>query len=123
MALINCSDCGTEVSDSAATCAECGAPIPQVLGPDEAQCPWCMAVVHKDATLCPGCQAMKGYGRNNHGVIGKGSMIAFGIVLTGVIAIAAFPYFWPISAVFAVLALLCTCRVAKGPLWYQRKDR
>lgn len=32
MALINCPDCGTQVSDRAAACVKCGAPIADVTG-------------------------------------------------------------------------------------------
>src|SRR5262245_5004285 len=33
MALINCSECGKQVSDRAASCPNCGNPIAQIAGP------------------------------------------------------------------------------------------
>jgi RNA polymerase subunit RPABC4/transcription elongation factor Spt4 len=121
MALIKCKDCGTEISDAAAACPKCGAPVPRTIGPDKEQCPWCMTVVSKDATICPGCRAVKGYATNNYGVMGKWSMMIFGVGLTAIIAIVALPYVWEVSVFFAAITAFSVYRLWRGPVWYQSK--
>jgi len=81
MALINCKDCNSEISDSAESCPKCGAPVPKTIGEDEEQCPHCMTTIHKDATKCTGCRAVKGYlYSQNMGVFGKAASILWGIL-------------------------------------------
>jgi RNA polymerase subunit RPABC4/transcription elongation factor Spt4 len=122
MALIKCKDCNNDVSDSAAACPKCGAPIPKTIGPDEEQCPFCMTVVNRMATVCPGCKAVKGYATNNYGVMGKWAMIGFGIVLTTILALVILPYFWPLSLLFAGVTAFSVYRIWRGPVWYQRMN-
>ena len=47
MALIQCKDCNNEISDSAASCPKCGAPVPRTIGANEQQCPHCMTVLNE----------------------------------------------------------------------------
>lgn len=115
MALIQCSDCHTDISDAAAACPRCGAPVPVTLHADQEQCPWCMTVLSTQASVCPGCRAHKGYATNAYGVMGKASVIAFGIVLPAVITLV----FLPAGVICAPLALYCAWRIWKGPVWYQ----
>ncbi len=61
MALIKCKDCNNDISDSAASCPKCGAPVPITIGSGQEQCPHCMTVVDENATKCPSCRAVKGY--------------------------------------------------------------
>lgn len=115
MALIQCTDCQTEISDAAAACPRCGAPVPLTLGEGQEPCPWCMTVVHAQASVCPGCRARKGYATNAYGVMGKGSVIAFGIVLPALVTVL----FLPAGIVCVPLALFCAWRIKRGPVWYQ----
>ncbi len=71
----------------------------------------CMTVVHKDATVCPGCRSLRGYAANGYGVMGKASVIAFGVALPAIITVA-FP---PAAIVSVPLALFCLWRVWNGP--------
>ncbi|EIL94324.1 zinc ribbon domain-containing protein [Rhodanobacter spathiphylli] len=118
MSLIQCKDCGKQISDAAATCPSCGAPLPVVIGEGQEQCPHCMTVVHKDATVCPSCHAQKGYATNAYGVMGKTSVIIFGVALPAVIALV----FHPAAIVCVPLALFCLWRIWNGPYWYHSKN-
>ncbi|MCP1375877.1 zinc ribbon domain-containing protein [Dyella lutea] len=115
MALIQCTDCHSDISDAAAACPRCGAPVPVTLKQGQEQCPWCMSVVDAQASICPGCRARKGYATNAYGVMGKGSVIAFGLVLPLLIT-AAFP---PAGLLLVPVALFCAWRLKRGPVWYQ----
>ena len=118
MALINCKDCHSEVSDSAESCPKCGAPIPRTIGPDEEQCPHCMTVVHQDATTCPGCRAKKGYATNANGVLGKPGMI-FGGLVVPIPLMVVFP---PAAIVLIPVMLFSVYRLKTGPVWYAAKN-
>lgn len=110
MALIECKDCKNQISDSAASCPKCGAPVPVTIGPNDEQCPHCMTVVHKNATKCPGCQAVKGYMYDRrYGAFGKTGTILWGIIVPGVLIIGL-----PVSAFFAYRVFV------KGPMWYTK---
>lgn len=75
MALINCPECNSEVSDQAPQCVKCGYPIsdlknvtfPPVQQPSQADssadanenrvpCPSCSELVNPSATVCPFCK-------------------------------------------------------------------
>lgn len=75
MALINCPECGKEVSENAATCPNCGNPIaqkgqrpqqPRPLPPPTPQqapqkmCKHCKAEIPKVAKTCPNCNKKQG---------------------------------------------------------------
>lgn len=115
MPLINCKDCDTEISDSAESCPKCGAPVPKTLSADEAACPHCMSVVHKDAWVCSGCGAKKGYAHNKGSVYGKVATIVWGIIVP-IIGTAIFP---PAGFILVPIALFCAYRLFSGPVWYQ----
>ena len=57
MALVNCSECGTQISDKAATCPHCGAPVVKLV-----VCPECGNKVKEGASICPNC----GYPMGGH---------------------------------------------------------
>ena len=122
MSLIQCRDCGSQISDSAAACPKCGAPVPVTVGPDQIQCPFCMTPLHKNATVCTGCNAMRGYATNANGVMtSKGPVVAFGIVLPIIVALVVLPFYWPVSLAIAAFAAFGTWRVKNGPYWYKSK--
>ncbi|MCM1178019.1 MAG: TM2 domain-containing protein [Bacteroidales bacterium] len=50
MALIVCKDCGKEISDAAAACPHCGAPVAK-----EICCTSCGAKIPGDSAFCPSC--------------------------------------------------------------------
>ena len=52
MAMINCGECGKEISDQAAACPNCGAPAKKT---DMIFCTKCGAEVVKEAIVCPRC--------------------------------------------------------------------
>ncbi len=49
MAMINCPECGKEISDKAATCPHCGTPVQRKF------CKHCGAKIDKDCVVCPNC--------------------------------------------------------------------
>ena len=85
MALINCKDCNSEISDSAEACPKCGAPVPKIVGPDEEQCPHCLTILHSSATKCHGCRAVKGYMYEpRYGAFGKTGTIVWGLIVPAI---------------------------------------
>lgn len=58
MALIKCTECGAMVSDKAASCPQCGAPMP-------IKCEACGKLLSPNAVMCPhcGCPTSGGYGK------------------------------------------------------------
>lgn len=52
MAMINCPECGKEISDQAASCPHCGTPIKKG---DKKFCQHCGESIDKDCVVCPKC--------------------------------------------------------------------
>ena len=50
MALINCKECGQQISDSASVCPHCGAPVVR-----DVFCPNCGTKVPENVKFCPNC--------------------------------------------------------------------
>lgn len=55
MALITCSECGGQVSSTAAACPHCGAPVSAAPAAEERKCGECGAVLPAGAAACPNC--------------------------------------------------------------------
>lgn len=60
MALINCPECGKEISDKATSCPLCGYPISQLCTSKNVDlyCPECGKEVHDNSTRCPLCNSL-----------------------------------------------------------------
>jgi len=59
MALIKCEECGKNVSDKAASCPNCGAPINEkLIVKKERICPKCKGSVSNNAYKCPHCYSI-----------------------------------------------------------------
>ena len=54
MALINCSECGKEISDKATSCPNCGAPTSNVSA-NTKFCKHCGESIDKECLICPKC--------------------------------------------------------------------
>lgn len=50
MALMNCKECGQQISDSASVCPHCGAPVVK-----DVYCPACGTKVPGNVRFCPNC--------------------------------------------------------------------
>ncbi len=50
MSLINCSECGKQISDTAASCPNCGAPVKP-----KKHCKFCGELIDMDCVICPKC--------------------------------------------------------------------
>ena len=125
MALVQCKDCGNEVSDSAAACPKCGAPVPKTLGTNEEKCPFCATVVAKAALVCPGCRAQKGYTQASGVIYGRIRTILFGVLLPAVLALIAFGFQngfgTAIGAILGGVVAISCWRLVTGPVWYKAR--
>lgn len=68
MALINCPECGKEISDQAISCPNCGTPINKT---EKKFCQHCGEQIDKDCVICPKCGKQVGElnGNKNDGNI------------------------------------------------------
>lgn len=72
MALINCPECGKEISDKATSCPNCGAPIG-----NKKFCKFCGEQIDKDCVVCPKCgKQVENLGNNNPNIIVNNSSSA-----------------------------------------------
>ncbi|ANO50434.1 zinc ribbon domain-containing protein [Woeseia oceani] len=124
MALVKCKDCDNQVSDSAASCPKCGAPMPRVIRDDQEQCPFCREVMNLGATHCPNCHAQKGYIHNRGRIYGRMETIWYGITMPIILAVVA-SMMGPV--VGAIVWLLCAIpivvsvyRLLTGAVWFQK---
>jgi RNA polymerase subunit RPABC4/transcription elongation factor Spt4 len=125
MALIKCKDCGNDISDSAAACPRCGAPVPRRPDPNQISCPHCSTHFSRFASVCPGCNAVKGYWRNQFGILGVPGTVFCGIVWPLVITVFVYQVFPPLGGWMALLmaipVILSIYRLATGPYWFHRR--
>ena len=81
MALIECDECGGQVSTRAQACPNCGAPVEtkdnRIIEAGSVHCPYCITTLDKSATVCPGCRARKGYMMPNSSFVGKTALYIF----------------------------------------------
>lgn len=88
MAMINCPECGKEISDQATTCPNCGKPIVKKQGFSYATtqqelkkvCKHCKTTIPKSSKICPNCGGKQG------GII---KWIVIAIIAIGIIGAAA----------------------------------
>jgi len=122
MALVKCSECGNEISDTASACPKCGASVSRKLGEHEDQCPHCMTVVNASVTKCPSCGAVKGYMFDRwYGAFGKTGTIIWGIFVPSLIAIGAASVTSGFSLLLMLLPAYASYRVfVTGPRWWAK---
>lgn len=72
MALINCPECGKEISDKATNCPNCGMPIG-----NKKFCKFCGEQINTDCVVCPKCgKQIEEIGNNNPNIIVNNSSSA-----------------------------------------------
>lgn len=72
MALINCPECGKEISDQSVSCPNCGAPIG-----NKKFCKFCGGKIDEDCIVCPKCgKQVETIGINNPNIIVNNSSSA-----------------------------------------------
>ena len=130
MALIECHECGIEVSNLAHSCPGCGAPIGddarQLDTTKSEQCGLCRTPVDPDASVCPNCQARKGYLNViwplEIGVVGKvGISVVIGLFLILFLrSLTLFVIELLLISMFALAYLFY--KYKKGPMWYQSRN-
>lgn len=105
MALMNCKECGKEVSDSASVCPHCGAPVDKYV-----YCRKCGTKVPENTAYCPKCgsRISAGYDAPN----GKDRVTAalLGIFL-GSLGIHYFYMGKSTAGILTILLSLCTCGI------------
>lgn len=68
MAMITCPECGREVSDKAASCPNCGAPINN--SSEKKFCKYCGEQIDKECVVCPKCgKQVEDIGTNTPNII------------------------------------------------------
>ena len=55
MAIVNCEECGKEISDKAVTCPYCGAPTGNIQQSNTKFCKHCGESIDKECIICPKC--------------------------------------------------------------------
>lgn len=76
MALINCLECGKQISDKATVCPHCGCPIAS-----RVKCPECSTMVKDTATSCPNCGYPLSGKKNKPKSVSKPRKIKWGSVI------------------------------------------
>lgn len=76
MAMAQCRECKTEVSDKAWTCPHCGVLRPGYVAGRTVRCRECERKISPDARTCPHCGVDNPGGRRIHTVVGLAVLIA-----------------------------------------------
>lgn len=103
MALINCKECGQEISDSASVCPHCGAPVIK-----DVYCPKCGTKVPENIQFCPTCgnpiaRAAKPAGAKDKTVAG---LLA---IFLGTLGIQYFYLGKTTAGILTIVISLCSC--------------
>ena len=107
MALINCKECGQQISDAASVCPHCGAPVVK-----DVYCPACGTKVPGNVRFCPHCggrivppSSMAQAGGKEKGVAG---LLAFFLGWLGI------HYFYlgkTTAGIITIVLSACTCGI------------
>jgi hypothetical protein len=139
MSLVSCGECGHKVSDRAAACPSCGAPLGESnnsveLSKNTFPCPFCSKPIHESAITCGYCGAEKGYYDGSNVYSSKWTVIIFGIIVPIILAFAAIALFviveggalgaigvlfWLLIILFAILKSLW--QLIRGPRWWKSR--
>lgn len=103
MALINCKECGKEISDTATVCPHCGAPVVK-----DVYCRKCGTKIPENVQYCPNC----GAGINCQGNQKKDKIVA-GIlaILLGGLGIHYFYMGKTTAGIITLILGLCSCYI------------
>ena len=83
MALINCPECGKEISDQAVSCPNCGTPINKT---EKKFCQHCGEQIDKECVVCPKCGKQVGElgGNDKNIIINNSSSASAGACAMGI---------------------------------------
>ncbi|MEW8005257.1 MAG: zinc ribbon domain-containing protein [Candidatus Thiodiazotropha sp.] len=132
MALIDCEECGHKVSDTAATCPSCGAPIEAGhVTPSHSEtylnCPFCRKPLHADAVTCGHCGAEKGYYNGYDVVSSKSVVVIFGVMLPIAVMFLMIIFEPPVIIAALIFFIMGTVLVKgawqlfRGPRWWKTR--
>ena len=104
MALVNCKECGQQISDSASVCPHCGAPIIK-----EVFCPNCGAKMPQNLKYCPQCGASNLNARSHY----PKDRLTAGLlaIFLGGLGIHYFYLEKSTAGLLSILLSLCTCGI------------
>ena len=103
MALINCKECGKEISDTASVCPHCGAPVVK-----DVYCQKCGTKVPENVQYCPACGAAM-----NNTVAPKKDRLVAGLlgIFLGTLGIHYFYLGKTTAGVISLILGLCSCGI------------
>lgn len=104
MALINCKECGQQISDSASVCPHCGAPVVK-----DVFCTNCGVKMPQDMKYCPHCGAPNPGYRNMY----PKDRLTAGLlaIFLGGLGIHYFYMDKPTAGLLSIVLSLCTCGI------------
>lgn len=107
MALINCKECGQQISDSASVCPHCGAPVIR-----DVFCPSCGTKVPENVKFCPNCGGQI-YPVSEAAKAGKKDKVVAGLlaILLGTLGIHYFYLGKTQAGVLTIVISLVSCGI------------
>lgn len=105
MALINCKECGKEVSDAASVCPHCGAPVDKYV-----YCRKCGTKVSENTVYCPKCGSRVNAGYDAPNGKDRVTTALLGIFL-GTLGIHYFYIGKSTAGILTIVLSLCTCGI------------
>ena len=107
MALINCKECGQQISDSASVCPHCGAPVIR-----DVFCPSCGTKVPENVKFCPNCGGQI-YPVSETAKAGKKDKLVAGLlaILLGTLGIHYFYLGKTTAGVLTIVISLVSCGI------------
>lgn len=107
MALINCKECGQQISDSASVCPHCGAPVVR-----DVFCPNCGTKVPENVKFCPNCGGQI-YPVSETAKAGKKDKLVAGLlaILLGTLGIHYFYLGKTTAGVLTIVISLVSCGI------------
>lgn len=107
MALINCKECGQEISDTANVCPHCGAPVVK-----DVFCVKCGTKVPENVKFCPSCGAPVAKSGTAAGARGKDKTVAGLLaIFLGYLGIQYFYLGKTTAGILSIVISLCSCGV------------
>ena len=103
MALINCKECGQQISDSATVCPHCGAPVIK-----EVYCVRCGEKIPQNVKYCPKCGEP-----NRQAAVNKKDRVTAGLlaIFIGWLGIHYFYLNKPTAGILTIVLSLFTCGI------------
>lgn len=108
MALINCKECGQQISDSATVCPHCGAPVVK-----DVYCQSCGTKVPENTKFCPSCGKPVGVGQVRAVTPQDKDKVVAGLlgIFLGSLGIHYFYIGKTTAGILTIVISLCSCGI------------